>query len=223
MEHFHHRLMAKGLPHGKAVLAMWVMAFSCSLVAIAAAYGKGDQLVAIFVFFGMGGFILLRYLGYFRFEFFGQSFLQFWKIAKIFEHPNNALRMQNHYLLIFQVSIVLCDVLEKAAEGIQFKEAKISFFEENGKFGSRVESVSNKVGKVVSWKDPDLTGYYSRDDEFIAEFPISGRNYNYGKVVYKFLDKEVNLRFMKKFFWKEFMIGYQFLLLKFGKIVSPTI
>ena len=53
---------------------MWVMAFSCSLVAIAAAYGKGDQLVAIFCVFGMGGFILLRYLGYFRFEFFGQSF-----------------------------------------------------------------------------------------------------------------------------------------------------
>ena len=73
MEHFHHRLMAKGLSHGKAVLAMWLMAFSCSIVAIASAFGKGDQLFAIFVFFGLGGFILLRYLGYFRFEFFGQG------------------------------------------------------------------------------------------------------------------------------------------------------
>ena len=73
MEHFHHRLMAKGLSHGKAVLAMWAMAGSCSLVAIAAAFGKGDQLFAVFVFFGMGGFILLRYLGYFRFEFFGEG------------------------------------------------------------------------------------------------------------------------------------------------------
>ena len=73
MEHFHHRLMAKGLSHGKAVLAMWTMAFSCSLVAVASAFGKGDQLFAIFVFFGLGGFILLRYLGYFRFEFFGQG------------------------------------------------------------------------------------------------------------------------------------------------------
>ena len=52
---------------------MWAAAFVCSLVAIAAAFGKGDQLFAVFVFFGMGGFILLRYLGYFRFEFFGQS------------------------------------------------------------------------------------------------------------------------------------------------------
>ena len=52
MEHFHHRLMAKGLSHGKAVLAMWAMAFCCSLVAIAAAFGKGDQLFAIFVFLG---------------------------------------------------------------------------------------------------------------------------------------------------------------------------
>ena len=71
MEHFHHRLMAKGLSHGKAVLAMWSISFSCALVAIAAAFGKGDQLFAVFVFFGLGGFILLRYLGYFRFEFFG--------------------------------------------------------------------------------------------------------------------------------------------------------
>ena len=62
MEHFHHRLMAKGLSHGKAVLAMWAMAGSCSLVSIAAAFGKGDQLFAVFVLFGMGGFILLRYL-----------------------------------------------------------------------------------------------------------------------------------------------------------------
>ena len=59
--------------HGKAVLAMWAMAFSCSLVAIAAAFGKGDQLFAVFVFFGLGGFILLRYLGYFRLEFFGEG------------------------------------------------------------------------------------------------------------------------------------------------------
>ena len=66
MEHFHHRLMAKGLSHGKAVLAMWAAAVSCSFVAVAAALGKGDQLTALFVFFGLGGFILLRYLGYFR-------------------------------------------------------------------------------------------------------------------------------------------------------------
>ena len=62
MEHFHHRLMAKGLSHGKAVLAMWAMSFSSALVAIAATFGKGDQLFAVFVFFGLGGFILLRYL-----------------------------------------------------------------------------------------------------------------------------------------------------------------
>ena len=45
--------MSKGLSHGKAVLAMWAMAFSCSLAAIAAAFGKGDQLFAIFVFFDL--------------------------------------------------------------------------------------------------------------------------------------------------------------------------
>ena len=65
--------MGKGLTHGKAVLAMWTMAFSTALVAVAAAFGKGDQLFAVFVFFGLGGFVLLRYLGYFRFEFFGEG------------------------------------------------------------------------------------------------------------------------------------------------------
>ena len=74
MDHFHHRLMAKGLSHGKAVLAMWAAAFTCSGVAVAAGLGKGDQLTALLVFFGLGGFILLRYLGYFRLEFFGQGF-----------------------------------------------------------------------------------------------------------------------------------------------------
>ena len=39
MEHFHHRLMAKGLTHGKAVLAMWAAAFACSLVAILTTMG----------------------------------------------------------------------------------------------------------------------------------------------------------------------------------------
>jgi UDP-GlcNAc:undecaprenyl-phosphate GlcNAc-1-phosphate transferase len=73
MEHFHHRLMGKGLTHGKAVLAMWTMAFCTALVAVVAAFGKGDQLFAVFVFFGLGGFVLLRYLGYFRFEFFGEG------------------------------------------------------------------------------------------------------------------------------------------------------
>ena len=67
MEHFHHRLMAKGLSHGKAVLAMWSMAFSCSLVAIAGSLRKRRSVVCRFCIFGLGGFILLRYLGYFRF------------------------------------------------------------------------------------------------------------------------------------------------------------
>ena len=76
MEHFHHRLMAKGLSHGKAVLAMWAMAFCCSLVAIAAAFGKGDQLFAIFVFFGLGGFILLVISDIFVLNFLARDYLR---------------------------------------------------------------------------------------------------------------------------------------------------
>ena len=65
-------LDGQGLSHGKAVLAMWGMAFSCSLVAIAAAFGKGINSLHS-LYFWIGGFILLRYLGYFRFEFFGEG------------------------------------------------------------------------------------------------------------------------------------------------------
>ena len=52
---------------------MWTMAFSCSLVAVASAFWKRGSIFCDFVFFGLGGFIILRYLGYFRFEFFGQG------------------------------------------------------------------------------------------------------------------------------------------------------
>ena len=53
MEHFHHRLMAKGLSHGKAVLAMWAMAFLLFACCYCISIWEGDQLFAIFVFFGL--------------------------------------------------------------------------------------------------------------------------------------------------------------------------
>ena len=77
---------------GKAVLAMWAMSFSSALVAIAATFGKGDQLFAVFVFFGLGGFILLRYLGYFRFEFFGEGLSTPIKDRKSTKSIENAIK-----------------------------------------------------------------------------------------------------------------------------------
>ena len=84
-------------------------------------------------------------------------------------------------------------VLEKAAEGMQFHEAIITFYEEDGKLGSRINTEENSIGEKVSWRDPDYSGYYSRKDEFIAEFPISGRKYNYGKILYRFIDNRDKL------------------------------
>ena len=193
MEHFHHRLMSKGLSHGKAVLAMWAMAFSCSIVAVAAAFGKGDQLFAVFVFFGLGGFILLRYLGYFRFEFFGQNFTNLMQDRKNVRSSEQCIKDAESILHDIKSFERLSEVLEKTAEGIHFYEAKISFFEEDGKLGSRIESNENKIGSEVLWKDPSNQGYYSRDKEFVAEFPISGRHFNYGKVVYRFIDNRNKL------------------------------
>ena len=188
MEHFHHRLMAKGLSHGKAVLAMWAMAFSSSLVAIAAAFGKGDQLFAVFVFFGLGGFILLRYLGYFRFEFFGEGLSTLIEDRKSTKTVEQAIKEAE--LIVSSVTSLdqLEDCLEKAAEGMGFQEAKISFFYDSNRLGAELDNQDPKVGRSVQWQDPNQTGYFSRKNEFIAKFAISGRNFNYGKVEYSFMD-----------------------------------
>ena len=193
MEHFHHRIMAKGLSHGKAVLAMWSMAFCCSLVAIAAAFGKGDQLFAVFVFFGLGGFILLRYLGYFRFEFFGEGLSSLMQDRKNIKSLEQTIKEAEQ--LVAQSSSIdhLKKSLGKAAEGMQFQEAKISFYQNSSRLGVKLGEKNPQVGKIVRWSDPEQSGYFSRDKEFKVEFPISGRNFNYGKVEYIFIDGRSSL------------------------------
>jgi len=193
MEHFHHRLMAKGLSHGKAVLAMWGMAFSCSLVSIAAAFGKGDQLFAVFVFFGLGGFILLRYLGYFRFEFFGEGLSSLMDDRKNTKSVEQSIKDAEQIIANAESLEYLEKCLGKAAEGMQFQMAKITFFQENGRLGSPLNQENHSVGKVVSWSDYEQSGYFSRDKEFVVEFPIAGRNFAYGKICYHFMDGRSSL------------------------------
>ena len=189
MEHFHHRLMAKGLSHGKAVLAMWIfMAFSCSLVAVAAAFGKGDQLFAVFVFFGLGGFILLRYLGYFRFEFFGEGLSTLMQDRKSTKSVEQAVKEAEQIVMQSETLEDLEDCLAKAAEGMQFYKAKIFFYHSDEQLGSPLEEKQPAIGKAIHWRDPEQTGYFSRDKEFSVEFSISGRNFAYGKVEYTFMD-----------------------------------
>ncbi len=193
MEHFHHRLMAKGLSHGKAVLAMWAMAGSCSLVAIAAAFGKGDQLFAVFVFFGLGGFILLRYLGYFRFEFFGQGLSSIINDRKSTKSVELAIKEAEVMALSLSSLNGVASCVEKAGEGMQFHEAEVTFYSTNGRLGSNFDIEDPAIGKVVRWVDPQQNGYFSRDKEFVAEFQISGRNYSYGKIRYVFMDGRSSL------------------------------
>jgi UDP-GlcNAc:undecaprenyl-phosphate GlcNAc-1-phosphate transferase len=193
MEHFHHRLMAKGLSHGKAVLAMWAMAFSCSLVAVAAAFGKGDQLFAVFVFFGLGGFILLRYLGYFRFEFFGEGLSTLMQDRKSTKSVEQAVKEAEQIVMQSETLEDLEDCLAKAAEGMQFYKAKISFYHSDERLGSPLGEEQPAIGKAIHWRDSEQTGYFSRDKEFSVEFSISGRNFAYGKVEYTFMDGRSNL------------------------------
>jgi len=193
MEHFHHRLMAKGLSHGKAVLAMWAMAGSCSLVAIAAAFGKGDQLFAVFVFFGMGGFILLRYLGYFRFEFFGEGLSTLMDDRKSTKSIEQAIKEAEQLVANSIDFESLEDCLSKAAEGMQFQQATIRLFHDEGRLGSDLNLENPSVGRIITWRDQEQSGYFSRAKEFVVEFPISGRNFAYGMVQYRFMDGRSSL------------------------------
>ena len=193
MEHFHHRLMTKGLSHGKAVLAMWAMAGSCSLVSIAAAFGKGDQLFAVFVFFGLGGFILLRYLGYFRFEFFGEGLSTLMDHRKSTKSIEQAIKEAEQLVANSVDFESLEDCLSKAAEGMRFHQASIQLFHDEGRLGSDLNFENPSVGKVITWRDQEQSGYFSRDKEFVVEFSISGRNFAYGKVQYRFMDGRSSL------------------------------
>ena len=83
--------------------------------------------------------------------------------------------------------------IEKAAEGMQFHEAEVSFYETNGRLGSGLNGDNPSIGRVVSWFDPQQNGYFARDKEFVAEFQISGRNYSYGKIRYVFMDGRSSL------------------------------
>jgi hypothetical protein len=49
------------------------------------------------------------------------------------------------------------------------------------------------IGKVISWRDQEQSRYFSRDKEFVAEFPISGRNFAYGKIQFRFMDGRSSL------------------------------
>ena len=194
MEHFHHRLMAKGLTHGKAVLVMWAAAFGCSFLAVAAAFGKGDQLFAVFVFFGLGGFILLRYLGYFRFEFYGEGLSTLIRDRKSTRSMEQAVK--DAEVLISQIKTLgeVDEVFSKVAEGMQIHEVRLDFFREDGKLGAIPQNKKPESGPSIRWKDLEQKGYFSRDKEFIAEFQISGRSLNYGLVQYTFMDGRSSLQ-----------------------------
>ena len=143
---------------------------------------------AVFVFFGLGGFILLRYLGYFRFEFIGKGLSTLINDRKSTKSIELAIKDAESMLgdLYSFDNVQTC--LEKVAEGMQFHEAEVSFYVSHGRLGAELDDAYPNIGKVVSWIDPQQNGYFARDKEFVAEFQISGRNYSYGKIRYVFMD-----------------------------------
>ena len=78
--------------------------------------------------------------------------------------------------------------LGKAAEGMQFQEVSLAFFKDKGRLGIEGESTDATDQRSFYWKDPEQSGFYSRDKEFVAKFGINGRNFLYGSIQYSFMD-----------------------------------
>ena len=141
----------------------------------------------------MGGFILLRYLGYFRFEFFGEGLSTLMDDRKSTKSVEQAIKEAEQLVLNSTDLNILECCMSKAAEGMQFQQANIQLFHDEGRLGSDLSLENPSVGKVITWRDPEQSGYFSRDKEFSVEFTISGRNFAYGKVQYRFMDGRSSL------------------------------
>ena len=76
---------------------------------------------------------------------------------------------------------------------MQFQQATIRLFHQEGRLGSDLNLKDPSVGKEITWRDPEQSGYFSRDKEFVAEFVISGRNFAYGIIQYRFTDGRSSL------------------------------
>ena len=193
MEHFHHRLMAKGLSHGKAVLALWSAALCCGLVAVAAAFGRGDQLTALLVTFGLAGFVLLRYLGYFRFDFFGKGLVSLVQDRENARIAEQVVKEVEGMVALSQDFGDLHQAIERASSALGFAEVKLSFFQENGLLGVSSDSSTRQVREVIRWADSQSSGYFPRESAFKAEFQLRGLRHVYGSVNYQFLDGRKSL------------------------------
>ena len=137
---------------------------------------------------------MLRYLGYFRFEFFGQGLSTLMKDRESSRTAEQAVRDAEALITQLKTLDEVQSVFSKVAEGMQIHEVKLDFYRNNGKLGVDPKVSNPSTGYEINWKDPDQEGYYSRDKEFVAEFQISGRNFNYGTVKYTFMDGRSSLK-----------------------------
>jgi UDP-GlcNAc:undecaprenyl-phosphate GlcNAc-1-phosphate transferase len=67
-EHIHHRLLALGLSHRRAVLVLYGASVALGLLALAIASASGLQTALLLFALALGAGLLLRHLGYMRFD-----------------------------------------------------------------------------------------------------------------------------------------------------------
>jgi UDP-GlcNAc:undecaprenyl-phosphate/decaprenyl-phosphate GlcNAc-1-phosphate transferase len=190
MEHFHHRLMERGLSHGKAVLALWAAAACSAAVAVGAAFGRGDQLTALFVAFGLVGFVLLRYLGYFRLATVGMGFRSLIRERESAKEVEQLVGELETEISRAKKLTAVEKIVGRAAPALGFARATMQFFEDEKicVLGTEVQSASSKIREVITWGHSLHRGFFDRSKEFKVEFELTGRRFCYGKAIYHFND-----------------------------------
>ena len=164
-----------------------------AVFAVGAAFGRGDQLTALLVTFGLTGFVLLRYLGYFRFDFFGKGLVSLVQDREATRIAEQAVKEVESMVSLSDNFDDLPRAIQRASAALGFAEVKMSFFHEDGVLGVPSDALNRQVREVIQWSDSQYPGYFPRDRAFSAEFPISGLKFVYGSISYQFLDGRQNL------------------------------
>ena len=194
VEHIHHRLMKKGLSHGKTVVVIWLIALICAYVSVALEWFNRDFLLAILVSFVFGCLVLLRYLGFFRIDFLTKDFVSFIEkrnsvvySERIIKKAETLLKKSTNYenlnKVLESIALVLdCDEIKLCF----FKQLKVKTDEKN--FNTR-DSIKN-----FYWKSHKSPTHFNSDEEFVLKYPLAGRNTIYGDISYRFISKRFKIQ-----------------------------
>ena len=187
VEHIHHRLMSKGLSHGKTVIAIWLIALICAYISVALEFLYKDFLLAILVLFLVGCFVLLRYLNFFKFNYSTGEFNSFVKKRKAVKLSEKLIKDAEMLLNRSANHEDITISLECVANVLDCDEVKLSIYKQlKTKKGKNLSKTDQGIEDLY-WKNPKNSINLNNLDPFVAKYPLAGRNIKYGEIRYSFI------------------------------------